>query len=38
MQGSENPGMSSGKGCENHPRRKPKVSFPMSIREGLGGS
>ena len=34
---SENAGMSSVKACENHARRKPKVSYATSIGIGLVG-
>ena len=36
-QGSENAGMSNHKSCENHDRRKPKVSVAMTINHGLVG-
>ena len=35
--GSENVGMSSKNGCENHPHRKPKVSWATQIDPGLVG-
>ena len=35
--GSENADMSSDKGDENTPRRKPKGSYPRTIRVGLVG-
>ena len=35
--GSENGGMSSKKGSENLPHRKPKVSWATSIDPGLAG-
>ena len=35
--GSANAGMSSVKGCEKHPHRKPKVSYARLIRVGLVG-
>ena len=35
--GSKNVGTSNHKAAENAARRKTKVSFPMSIREGLVG-
>jgi len=34
--GGENAGMSNHKWCENHHRRKSKVSSAMSINGGLG--
>ena len=34
---SKNVGTSNHNGVENTPRRKTKVSFPMTIREGLVG-
>ena len=34
---SENAGMSNVKACENHARRKPKVSYATSIGIGLVG-
>lgn len=34
---SKNVGTSNRNGAENAPRRKTKVSFPMTIREGLVG-
>ena len=36
-QGSENAGMSSVKVCENHPRRKSKVSYATLVVVGLAG-
>ena len=35
--GSENADMSSDKGDKNTPRRKPKGSYPRTIRVGLVG-
>ena len=37
VDGSENADMSSDKGGENPPRRKPKGSCPRTIRAGLVG-
>ena len=37
VDGSENADMSSDKGDENTPRRKPKGSYPRTIRVGLVG-
>jgi hypothetical protein len=35
--GRENVGMSSDKACENHARRRPKVSYARSVHVGLVG-
>ena len=37
VDGSENADMSSDKGDKNTPRRKPKGSYPRTIRVGLVG-